>query len=175
MVNPDSDHELFVRYQTRHQRRVFSFILTLVPHWNDAEEVLQETSLVLWRKFSDFQPGTSYISWANRVAYFEVQKFRERRKKADLLFSNELIDALASQADEMRELLSDQHDAVQFCLAKLPADDRKLIVSRYLSGASARSLAQELDRTLESVCNSLKRIRFALLHCVQRHDTEAVS
>ncbi len=95
---PNLDHELFVRYQTRNQRRIFSYIMTLVPNWNDAEEVLQETSLVLWRKFSEFQPGTSYISWANRVAFFEVQKYRDRQKRSERVFSNDLIDMLAEQS-----------------------------------------------------------------------------
>lgn len=174
MTNPEADHELFVRYQTRHQRRLLSYILTLVPNWNDAEEILQETSLVLWRKFTEFQPGTSYNCWATRVAYFEVKKFRDRRKRSDILFSNELVDLLASEADEARDLLADQHEALQFCLEKLKRDDHRLITSRYLRGASSASLANELGRTLESVCNSLKRIRIALLRCVQRQEVEAV-
>lgn len=173
--SPEPDHELFVRYQTRHQRRVFSYIMTLLPNWNDAEEVLQETSLVLWRKFSDFQPGTSFVSWANRVAYFEVQKFRQRQKRADRVFGDELIDVLAAQSEGMRDLLADQQEALQYCLEKLPDVDRRLITSRYISGASSRSLAQELSRSLESVCNSLKRIRHVLLRCVQRQEMETVS
>jgi len=149
--------------------------LTLLPNWNDAEEVLQETSLVLWRKFADFQPGTSYISWANRVAYFEVHKFRSRQKRAGQLFSNDLIDMLAEQSDDMRDLLTDQQEALQYCLEKLPDADRRLITSRYQGGATTRSLAQELSRSLESVCNSLKRIRLVLLRCIQRQEIGTVS
>ena len=50
--------EEFVRCLSKYQQRVYSFILTLVPHWADADEILQETSTVLWRKFADFEPGT---------------------------------------------------------------------------------------------------------------------
>jgi len=175
MPPPEPDNELFVRYHARHQRRVFSYILTLVPNWNDAEEVFQETTVVLWKKFSDFLPGTSYISWANRVAYYEVLKFRGRQKSSGHIFSNELIDAISSKTNEMRELLADHHEALQYCLEKLPDEDRKLISSRYFRGASARSLAQELGRPRRSVINSLKRIRIALLCCVRRQEMEVVS
>ncbi len=75
----------------------------------------------------------------------------------------------------MKDLLTDQHEALQHCLEKLPEADRRLILSRYLRGNSTRSLAQELSRSLESVCNSLKRVRLVLLRCVQRQQTEAIS
>ena len=167
MATPDL-HEMFINYQTRHQRSLFSYILTLVPNWNDAEEILQETSLVSWRKFSEFSPGTSYKAWATQVARYEVLKFRERQKKADRLLGDEVLEQLATQTIAMSDLLENQDETLQECLGKLRGKDKKLIQSRYFRGASASTLATNLGRSVESICNSLRRIRGELLLCVQR-------
>ncbi len=170
-MNNNEVHEMFIAYQSRHQRKLFALILTLVPNWNDAEEILQETSIVLWRKFSDFKPGTSYIAWASQVARYEVLKFRTRQQRGDRLFGDDLIELLAVETGEMSEQLEDQELALRECLKKLRDQDRHLVKSRYFRGATASSLATSLGRSVESVCNSLKRIRADLLHCVQREQT----
>ncbi len=167
MTTPDLQ-EMFINYQSRHQRSIFSYILTLVPNWNDAEEILQETSLVLWRKFSEFTPGTSYRAWASQVARYEVLKFRERQSKSDRLLGDEVLEQLSTQAIAMSELLENQDETLQECLGKLRGKDQKLIRSRYFRGASVGALSTSLGRSVESICNSLRRIRGELLLCVQR-------
>ncbi|NOY41217.1 MAG: sigma-70 family RNA polymerase sigma factor [Planctomycetes bacterium] len=167
-MSPDDLLEAFINYQSRHQRTIFSYIFTLVPNWNDAEEILQETSLVLWRKFPQFKQGTSYRAWATQVAQYEVRKFRERQKKSERLLGDEILTQLAVQASEMNELLESQDEALKGCLKKLSGQDQKLIKSRYFRGATANALATSLGRSVESVCNSLRRIRGELLQCVQR-------
>ena len=46
-----------MRLMTQHRRRIFSYIYTLVPYRADAEDLLQETSLVICEKFGQFQIG----------------------------------------------------------------------------------------------------------------------
>ena len=50
--------DAFVRLLGQNQRRLFLYIMSMVPNWNDAEEIIQETNLVLWREFARFDhPG----------------------------------------------------------------------------------------------------------------------
>ena len=63
---------------TQHQRRIFSYIYTLVPSRSDAEDILQETSLVICEKFSDFKIGTDFAAWACQIAYWEVRRARQK-------------------------------------------------------------------------------------------------
>lgn len=46
-MNSESTREEFVRLLTQHQRRVYAYILGIVPNWNDADEILQETNIRL--------------------------------------------------------------------------------------------------------------------------------
>jgi RNA polymerase sigma-70 factor (ECF subfamily) len=167
-MNSTDQQEMFINYQSRHQRMIFAFILTLMPNWNDAEEILQETSLVLWRKFGEFRPGTSYMAWATQVARYEVLKYRARERKGVQLLSDDVLELLADQGSQMSDLLERQGESLQLCLEKLRSQDRTLIKKRYFRGASAGTLATELGRSVESICNSLRRIRGDLLRCVQR-------
>ena len=67
--NPTRTEE-FVELSSSHQRQLLGYIFTLVGNMDDAEDLLQQTNLILWRKFDDYQPGTDFIRWACYVAAF---------------------------------------------------------------------------------------------------------
>ena len=73
--------EEFIKLFTRYQRRVFLFILSQVPSPVDAEEIHQETNVVVWNKFDQFELGTNFFAWACRIASYEVLKYREKRRR----------------------------------------------------------------------------------------------
>jgi len=164
---PPLDPE-FIQHFTRHQRQIYLYILTLLPNATDAEEVLQETNLVIWRKAGDFQPGTNFRAWACQIAYFEVLKFRDRRRRDRLQFSQEFVDALAEEVAARADLLERRRLALTRCLGKLRERDRELIQHRYAPGQTSQSVADLLGRPLNSIYQSLGRIRKALFECVNR-------
>ena len=164
----EKDPEQFVRLLGRYQQRVYSFILTLVPHWADADEVLQETNIILWRKFSEFKLDTDFVRWANQVAYYEVLKFRRRRQKDQLYFSDSFVEEVAAEVMEMSDTLQMQRDRLAACLQKLSERDRTLIHLRYDEGSSVKRVAEQLGRSADSVYKSLNRVRRMLIDCVHR-------
>ena len=54
--------DAFVQLLAQSQRRIFLFVMSMVPNWNEAEEIIQETNLLLWREFDHFQPGTNFAA-----------------------------------------------------------------------------------------------------------------
>lgn len=158
----------FVQLQTRHQQQVFSFILTLVPHWPDAEEILQETNLVLWKKQDQYEPGTDFVRWANQVAYYEVLKHRKRQRTGNRQFGDAFIEEVAAETLRLSDWLDAEREALAGCLAKLPQKDRVLISQRYLEGATTKTVATTVGRSVDAVYKSLQRIRGSLLQCVRR-------
>lgn len=158
----------FVQLFTRSQRRLFLYILTQVPHPADAEEVLQETNVIIWSKSSQFQAGTNFFAWACQIAHFEILKYRSRHKRSRLLLSEEFIEQVAAEAVEQIDLLESRRSALQICLSKLRDKDRQLIESRYAPGEKGKDLAEQIGRPANSVYQSLGRIRRTLLECIQR-------
>lgn len=162
------DRENFNRLQQASQRRIFAFILTLVPNRTDAEEILQETNLIIWRKRDQFESGTNFLHWANRVAYLEAIAYSRRQRRHWLWFDSELSESLAELASEMSESLDVRIDLLQGCMKMLPEKDRRLIEERYLNDSPVKSVAEVLGRSIDAIYKALARIRITLHSCIEK-------
>src|SRR5438270_8464644 len=89
--------ELLVRLLSRHQEDLFRYIFALLPHEEDARDVLQETSVALFRKFADYDPAKPFLAWAYGFAFLEILKQRERNQRGTRLFKQELVERLARE------------------------------------------------------------------------------
>ena len=67
-ANDPLQYERFVQLFARVRDNLFAYIFTLLPHWSDAEDVFQQTSLVLWRKFGEFRAARA-TSWPGLAAW----------------------------------------------------------------------------------------------------------
>ena len=120
-VNDDERYEVFVRLVMKHEPRVRSFLRGLLPTWHDVEEVAQEASLIAWRKFDDFEEGTSFGGWLLTIARFEALKYRRRVARSPLVFVDEVWDQLAEEASgEEDQQIRRQH--LEICLRSSSAE-----------------------------------------------------
>jgi RNA polymerase sigma-70 factor (ECF subfamily) len=158
----------FVQLFTHHQRRLFLYILSQVANPVEAEEILQETNVVIWTKCSRFEPGTNFLAWVSQIANFEVMKHRSRRRREKLVFSDEFLQTVAQTSFERSEELESRRAALFDCINKLRPKDRELIKQRYAPGERGKHLAEQIGRPANSVYQSLGRIRRTLLECIQR-------
>lgn len=163
--------EEFVQLFSRNQRRLFLHILALVGNPDDAEEILQETNVVIWSKYSQFKLGTNFIAWAFQIAKFEVLAYRDKKRHSKLRFSDELIGVIAEESEESQDELDVRRSALQECLKKLRPQDRELIEQRYEPGNRGNSVAESIGRPANSVYQSFSRIRKTLFECVTRRLT----
>jgi RNA polymerase sigma-70 factor (ECF subfamily) len=158
----------FLELYTTNYARLQFYVIALLPLGNDASDVLQDTSMILWRKFDTFQLGTNFFAWACKIARLQVMKFRERQGRSARIFDAHLLEKLAVEAADSDMVGSVSLQALESCLAKLSENDRILIRRRYQPGANVRQLAAEIGRTANSLSKSLGRIRRSLLECVDR-------
>ncbi len=160
--------EEFVQLFTRYQRRIYLFILGQVPNPIDAEEVLQETNVVILRKHTQFEMGTNFLAWGCSVARFEILKHRDRYKRDRLHFSNEFLQLVEGETVKREAVSEARREALVGCISKLSETDRELIQLRYSPGNNGHNVAEALGRPANSVYQSLSRIRKALLDCINR-------
>lgn len=151
---------------TQHQRRVFSYIYTLVPDRHDAEDILQETCLVVCEKFETFRLGTDFAAWACQIAYWQVRAARTKYARSKVIFNQEVLDAVAHTAASMGNEVSARHEALARCLQKLAPRDRELVLTRYEQGRGVEEAARCSGRSLEAAYKALSRIRKLLFDCV---------
>ena len=43
---------------------------------NDVDDILQRATITMWRKYASFQPGTSFVHWAIKIAKYESSNFK---------------------------------------------------------------------------------------------------
>src|SRR5260221_14067934 len=87
---------------TRHQRQVFAYIYTLVPDRHDAEDLLQETSVVICEKFDEFVPGTDFVAWACQISWGRGFYSAKKIARAEVVFCHEVLQAVGRTAGRKR-------------------------------------------------------------------------
>lgn len=163
-----SDLEEFVCLFTRYQRKVYWYIFALLHDYHDTEEVFQETALVLWQKFSTFQPGTSFVAWACRIAHNKVLRYRDKHRRDVPCFTSLFMEEVAPELLAVIDVSATDllHERLADCFARLDARDRDLIERRYKPGATTKRVAGEVGRSVDAVYKALSRIHQALFECM---------
>ena len=164
-IPQDRSSEL-VQLMMKYQRKLFGYILTLVPSRSDAEDILQETSLTICEKFADFETGTNFYSWACQIAYWKVRAARKKFAISKVIFNEEVLEAVSQTRLEMEDELDIRHNALSRCLHKLNERDRRMVLVRYESGHNVKAAAQACGRTIQGAYKALNRIRKTLHDCV---------
>ena len=149
------------------QSRLYSYIFTLLPWSDQANDVLQETNLVLWREADEFASKDNFLAWACRVAYFQVLTYRKKTQRDRMVFGEAFLEGLARQTVPGDDNAEEEGLLLHDCLKELPVRERALIQKRYDAGNSVKAIAVELDETPNAVAVNLFRIRQSLLKCVQ--------
>lgn len=164
----ESESEAHVRLIAQAQRRIYAFIYALVRHPTDADDILQETNVVLWRKRATYEPGTNYFAWAFTIARLQVMAFRARQARKGLLFDDDLLEKIAKVAGSESEQYDRRSAALQNCLQKLTTSQRDLISRRYQPNGAVNSLAAAVGKSPKAVSASLRRVRDKLRQCIER-------
>jgi RNA polymerase sigma-70 factor (ECF subfamily) len=158
----------FVELYSRYYPRVQYYLMALLPSANDAADVLQESSLVLWRKFASYQPDTNFYAWACKIARLQALKFRNRVGRSAKLLDDAILEKLSEEAmsDEIDPAAS--LEALAYCLERLSDRNRSLIRRRYQPNISVRELAAEVGCSPNALSKLLGKIRRLLMDCVER-------
>ena len=152
----------------RNQDRLFRYIFALLPHEEDARDVLQETCVALARKFDEYDIARPFLAWAYRFAYLEVLKQRERASHSSLRLTRDLIEHLASEREAHEPVLEARLQALDLCLEELKPVDRDLLRQRYELKTTTAELAERFALSRRTLFRKLDHIRAMLSDCINR-------
>ena len=171
VVNAASDtamSEDFLRLYTLHQAKLYLFIGTFFRSSADIDEVMQETAIVLWNRFQDLRSHEDFLRWGYGIARLKSYQHLRLKKNELLPFDDQFFDLLADEQQKYADHLERRRDALQACLGKLRASDRKLIEECYQRENKVTTVAEKLARPVNAVYQSLTRIRRTLHDCITR-------
>ena len=167
LVTGRADQDRFAELFTQHQASLYGYVYSLVPNRSDAEEIFNESVLVLWKKWDHYDVSRSFMAWARGIAYNEVRNYLRKNARREQYMPDEVLDALAEEAVESESWLAARSRALVECLEKLLPDERRLIDLCYLAGNTFRSVAEKLGRHPDAVYKQLQRLRKRLFVCVE--------
>lgn len=163
--NVTNQAEVYVRLLMEHEPRARSFLRGLLPSWNDVDDVIQEASLIAWRKFDQFEEGTAFDGWFLTIARFEAMKHRRRLARSPLVFNDTVWSLLADEAVDDQSA-RDLKKHLEQCLATLDPDKRELMLKVHSPGVVIREVAQKSGKTEAAFYKIVQRMRVVLLKCI---------
>lgn len=158
----------FVELYSRYYPRLQYYLMALLPSANDAADVLQESSLVLWKKFGTYESGTNFYAWACKIARLQALKFRNRAGRSAKILDDSILEKLSQEAMSTEVDPVASLEALAYCLDRLSERNRSLIRRRYQPNISVRELADEAGCSANALSKLLGKIRRVLLDCVER-------
>lgn len=156
------------------QSRLHGYIFSLTRDLNDTDDLFQQTAVILWKKFDQFDSKKSFFSWACGISRLEVMNFLRKRSSKRLYFTDELNLQLMDSFEESNDLEFElRKSALERCKQYLRQKDRELVNECYAEKSGVQNVAERLDRSTQSIHNSLRRIRISLFECIQRTLSQA--
>lgn len=159
--------EQFVKQLGEVQSRLYAFALSLLGDPEAANDVVQETNVVLWQKIDELPEVRSFTGWAMKVCYYQVLTVRKKQVRERLLFNDDLIEQMAVDAEVMQGDIEQRLSALHECLSKLSDHQQTLINRRYRHCEPVAQIASGLGRSANHVSVMLFRIRTILMQCVE--------
>jgi len=161
-------HRAFLRQFTANEAAVRAFVRRLVPARADADDIMQEVSVVLWEKFDTFLDGGDFRAWAFGVARYEVLAWLRDKGRDRLVLSEKAVELLGSEAETHEPRLERQREALERCIVEVAPAQRDLLMRAYEPGTRIAALARESGRTEPGFYQWLYRVRKLLLDCIRR-------
>jgi RNA polymerase sigma-70 factor (ECF subfamily) len=142
----------------RHKDKVYSIAVRFSGDRTVAMDIAQDAFLKLFSAIRSFRADASFEAWLYRIVVNSC--FDQKRKTRRLMpLANELLDGLRapghSALDEV--LRSELSGRVQSAVARLPPDQRMVIVLRYTQGLSYDEIADILRCSTGTVASRLNR------------------
>jgi RNA polymerase sigma-70 factor (ECF subfamily) len=145
-----------------------AFVYASTRSATDAEDVIQEVWRTLTAKLDQYDDSRPFRPWAMGVARMQVRKWRQEKGRSREIPSSEVIDLLATTAEEHADEIDVRLSFLQVCLGRLTDACRKIMEMKYLHGMQISQIALQMGRNVAAVEMTLVRARRALRECIDQ-------
>lgn len=156
----------FVYLMSVNQMNIYAYIMAIVGNSNDADDIMQNTSVLMWDRYSEFKKGTDFVAWGRSIAYYKIKEFRKQQSRHQ--FSNEVLEIIHRKSQDHLGDANLYIEKLRHCLAKLPPADFDLVKLRYESGNSVKRISMRVNTTVQAVYIRLSKIHGILSRCIKQ-------
>ncbi|MGC6177208.1 RNA polymerase sigma factor [Lacrimispora sp. 38-1] len=152
----EGDQEAFQQLYQNTDRTMYSFILSIIKHPQDAEEILQEVFLKIWTSAKSYKSQGKPLAWMFTIARnLCYMKFREQKHDSDITLEDlsgtetgEVCSEIEMAADKMVLLAA---------LSILKEEEREVVLLHTSAGMKHREIAASLKIPLATALSRYNR------------------
>ena len=142
---------------TEHYRFIYSYVLSRVGNFHDAEDIVQETYLTAVLKRNEFRGESQMRTWLCGIAENKVRQYI--RRKAVTASRTAVLEEDLPVTDRDRLIAAEELTLLQNTVNDLPNDLRSCAVVSILCGMDGRDAAEILGIPVQTVYNRVHRIK----------------
>lgn len=165
---PKDPTEEYLKLLAEHEYGIRVYIITMIPRLYDADDIMQDVRLTMWKKFDSFELGTNFKAWALKIAYFKIMDFKKRkgRENKKLIFTDEFYDAVEEASKKLNPEQNDKRQSLMNCVGKLQEQHKQIILMRYKEHLTIEKISEKMGRTVTATYRVISRIRASLKKCI---------
>jgi RNA polymerase sigma-70 factor (ECF subfamily) len=145
----EGDRQAFRELYLGYHRRLARFLTRITRRYDLAEEIINDTLWVVWRKAADFRGQSKVSTWIMGIAYRRALKAL-RHLNAGAVFLNPLDESTALTGEEPQRD-ADLHQWIGRALGQLPAEQRLVLELTYYQGLSCQEVAEIMECPVNTV------------------------
>jgi RNA polymerase sigma-70 factor (ECF subfamily) len=149
LINPKTQRSAFQELVSNYQRPLYAHIRNLVLNHDDADDVLQNTFIKIFRNIAGFKGESKLFSWMYRIATNEALTFIQQKAKR---FQTTNEDYLKQQTEKMQADVYFDGDEIQLKLQKaialLPEKQQLVFKMKYFEELKYEEISEILGTTV---------------------------
>ena len=169
MTSSEDNRRAVMKLALEHRAQLWGFLVGLTKDPAQAEDLFQNTYLILCEKWEQYRPGTNFLAWARQIARFEFLASVDPDRRPFVTAEMEVLESALHAVEREGGAPSSRREALRRCLDQMPqAKGRRVLELRYGEGLAGEKDAQQVGLSLNALYTMLSRVRRVLQDCVER-------
>lgn len=147
--NPESRNYGFNLLVRKYQKQVYYQIRRMVMDHDDANDLVQETFIKVWKKLDQFRGESKLYTWIYRIATNETLSFLNKKQKKLLLPISDYTNQLAKNLEDDNYFTGDEiQQKLQKAILSLPAKQRLVFNMKYFDEMKYEEMSEVLGTSV---------------------------
>jgi RNA polymerase sigma-70 factor (ECF subfamily) len=169
MTESEENRRAVMRLALEHRAQLWGFLVGLTKNPAKAEDLFQNTYLILCEKWEQYRPGTNFLAWARQIARFEFLASVDPGRRPYVTAEMVVLESALRRVESEGCAPSSRREALRRCLDQMPqAKGRRVLELRYGEGLAGEKVAEQLGLSLNALYTLLSRVRRILQECIER-------
>ena len=175
----EGDSEAFSELVLSHQQFAYNVALRAVNNNQDAEDIVQEAFVRVWKSLAKFRMEARFKTWLYRIVmnlcYNQLPRLRKEPERLDEHQESQWNNDNGQMGDPVGSLESKEIlDLVQRQIQNLPSQYQIMLLLRFQENCSYAEISEIMDLPLGTVKTGLFRARKRLKEAVTQVQEEKV-